>query len=126
MDGAPLPPAAQHLGDGRDQAGVGVGDDQLHPLQPARSQRPQEATPEGFGLGLADVDADHLPASGPMDHVGDHQRLVAHPTRLPDPLHLGVQPQIRIGALKGSLAEHGHLLVQTAAQPTDGVLAHPL
>jgi hypothetical protein len=64
VDGAALPPAAQHLGDGCDQAGVGVGDDQLDSVQPAGAQRPQEATPEGFGLGLADVDADDLPASG--------------------------------------------------------------
>jgi hypothetical protein len=51
---------------------------------------------------------------------------MAHPTRLPDPLHLGVQPQIRVGALKGSLAEYGDLFVQAAAQPADGVLAHRL
>jgi hypothetical protein len=81
MDGAALPPAAQHLGDGRDQAGVGVGHDQLDPVQPTGAQRPQEATPEGFGLGLAHVDADHLPASGRMDPVGDHQGLMADPAR---------------------------------------------
>jgi len=51
---------------------------------------------------------------------------MADPARLPDPLHLGVQPQIRVGALKGSLAEYGDLFVQAAAQPADGVLAHRL
>ena len=108
------------------QAGVGVGDDQLDPVQPAGAQRPQEAPPEALGLGLADVETDDLPAAGRMDAVGDHQRLVADPTRLPDPLHLGVQPQVRIGAGQGPLPEDGDLLVQAAAEPADGVLAHPL
>jgi len=61
-----------------------------------------------------------------MDPVGDHQGLMADPARLPDPLHLGVQPQIRVGALKRSLTEYGDLFVQAAAQPADGVLAHRL
>jgi hypothetical protein len=50
----------------------------------------QRRAPERLGLGLADVQADHLTAAGLMDAVGDHQRLVAHPARLADPLHLGV------------------------------------
>jgi hypothetical protein len=32
MDGAALPPAAEHLADRGLEAGVGVGNDQLHPL----------------------------------------------------------------------------------------------
>ena len=59
-----------------------------------------------------------------MHAVGDHQGLVADPARLPDPLHLGVQPQIRIGAGQWPLTEHADLLVQAAAQPGDLVLAH--
>ena len=58
-----------------------------------------------------------------MHAVGDHQRLVTHPTPLPDPLHLGVQPQIRIGALQGPLTEHPDLLVQPTAQPRHLILA---
>jgi hypothetical protein len=61
-----------------------------------------------------------------MDAVGDHQGLVAHPARLPDPLHLGVQPQIRVGTGQRPLPEDLDLLVQAAAEPADGVLAHPL
>jgi hypothetical protein len=78
---------------------VGVGDHQLHPIQPAGAERPQEAAPERLGLGLPDVQTDHLSPAGLVHAVGDHQRLVAHPTRLADPLHLGVQPQVGIGAL---------------------------
>jgi hypothetical protein len=51
---------------------------------------------------------------------------MADPARLPDPLRLGVQPQLRVGARKGSLAEYGDRFVQAAAQPADGVLAHRL
>jgi hypothetical protein len=50
-----------------------------------------------------------------MHAVGDHQGLVADPARLPDPFHLGVQPQIRIGTGQGPLPEHADLLVQAAA-----------
>jgi hypothetical protein len=115
VDGAALPGAAKDLADGGVEAGVGVGDDQLHPLQPASPQRPQEATPERLGLGLPNVQADNLPAAGLRHAVGDHQGLVADPARLPDPLHLGVQPQIRIGTGQGPLPEHADLLVQAAA-----------
>ena len=58
-----------------------------------------------------------------MDAVGDHQGLVAHPTRLTDPLDLGVQPQVGVGALEWPLAEHLDLGVQPAAQPGDLALA---
>jgi len=58
--------------------------------------------------------------------VGDHQGLVADPTPLADPLHLGVQPQVRVGATQRALPEHGDLLIQAATEPADGVLAHAL
>ena len=58
-----------------------------------------------------------------MDAVGDHQRLVAHPARLAHPFHLGVQPQIRVSALQGPLAEDPDLLIEAAAQPHHLVLA---
>src|SRR4029453_950200 len=39
------------------------------------------------------------------DPVGRHQRLGEPPARLPDPFHLGVQPQVRIPALQRPLPE---------------------
>jgi hypothetical protein len=92
VDGAALPRTAEHLGDGGLEAGVGVGDHQLDPLQAAGAQRPQERPPERLGLGLAHVQADHLPTARLMHAVGEHQGLVAHPAQLADPLHLGIQP----------------------------------
>lgn len=44
----------------KSQAGVGVGDDQLHAGEAAFDKRAQEAAPEGLRLGLADVERDHL------------------------------------------------------------------
>jgi transposase len=87
----------------------------------SRAERPARTPP---GLGLPNVQADDLTAAALMDPVGDHQRLVAHPTRLADPLHLGVQPQVRVAALKRVLPEHPHLLIQAAAQPRHLVLGH--
>ena len=92
VDSAALPGAAEHLGDGGLEAGVGVGDDQLHPLQPASAERAQERPPERLGLGLTNIQADHLTPARLLHAVGDHQRLVAYPTRLADPFDLGVQP----------------------------------
>ena len=57
------------------QPGVGVGDDQLHAGQAALDQAAQEAAPERLGLGLADVEADHLAVAGLVHGVGEHQRL---------------------------------------------------
>ena len=63
--------AAEHLGDRRLQAGVGVGDGQLHAGQAAGDQAAQELAPERLGLGLADVEADHLAPAGLVHAVGD-------------------------------------------------------
>jgi hypothetical protein len=117
MDGAALPGAAQHLGDRGLEAGVGVGDAQPHPLQAPGPQAAEELPPEALGLGLAEVQADDLTAAAVVDAVRDHQRLVPDPTRLTHALDLGVQPQIRVGALQGPLPEHPDLLVQATAQP---------
>jgi hypothetical protein len=124
VDSAALPPAAEHLGDGSMQASMGIGNDQLHPLQPAGSQAAQERPPECFGFGLTDVQADNFAATGLMHAVGDYQGLVPDPARLTNPLHLGVQPQVGIGTGQRPLPEHADLLVKATAQPTDGVLAH--
>ena len=68
---------------------MGVGDAQPDAVQATSPQATQELPPERLGLGLADVQADHLAAAGFVHAVGDHQRLVAHPARLADPLDVG-------------------------------------
>jgi hypothetical protein len=104
---------------------VGVGDHQLHPGQAAADQAAQELPPERLGLGCAHIQADDLPLPAGVHPVGDHQGMVLHPAAGADLLNLGVQPQVRVGALQGPLPERRHLLVQAAAQPRDGVLGHP-
>src|SRR5215217_4315621 len=102
----------------------GVGHAQPDAPEAAGAQRAQELAPERLALGLADVEPEHLAPAGLMHAVRKHQRLLAHAARLPDALDLGVQPQIRVGALQFALAKHAHLLVEAAAEPADLVLAH--
>jgi hypothetical protein len=103
---------------------VGVRDAQPNAGEPAGAQAAEELPPERLGLGLAHVQADNLTAAALVDPVGDHQGLVADPTRLTDPFHLGVQPQVRVAALQRPLPEHRDLLVQPAAQPGHPILGH--
>ncbi len=49
---------------------------------------------------------------------------MTHPARLSDALHLGVQPEVGVGALQGTLAEEAHLLVEPRAEAADGAPAH--
>ncbi len=46
---------------------MSITDGQLHPDQPTLDQAAQELPPERFGLGLADAEADGLPAAGRVD-----------------------------------------------------------
>jgi hypothetical protein len=93
------------------------------PARP-RAQRAQELAPERFGLGFADVEADHFAPSGLVDGVGDHEAFLAHAAALADLFDLAVEPHIGVAALKRSLPEGLDLLVQAAAQPRDLVLAY--
>ncbi len=66
------------------------GDAQAHALESSGAQAAQELAPERFGLGLADVQTEDLTAASLVDAIGQHQRLVADPAGLTDPLDLGV------------------------------------
>ena len=123
VHGAALPGAAEHLGDRALEALMGVGDAELHPGEAAGPQASQELAPEGLGLGLADVDADDLAAPRLVHAVGDDERLVTHAAGLAHALHLGVEPEVGVGALEGALAEEAHLLVEAGAEAADGALA---
>jgi hypothetical protein len=105
------------LGDRGLEALVGVGDHQLHPGQAAADQAAQELPPERLGLGRAHVQAENLALAGLVHAVGDHHRSMLDPPAGADLLHLGIQPQVRVGDLQGPLPEGDHLLIQAAAQP---------
>ena len=103
-----------------------IGDRQPHAGQAALLERAQELDPERARLDLADIQADHLAHAGLVHGVGDHQRLGHHPAVVADLDVLGVQPQVRVGALQRPLAEQLDLLIQRPAQRRDAVLGHPL
>jgi hypothetical protein len=67
VDAAALPGGVEHLGDGRLDALMGVGDDQLDAAQAAPGELAQEGGPEGLGLRRADLHAQHLAPAVAVD-----------------------------------------------------------
>ena len=126
MDRTALPRAAEHPRDRVLQPEMLIGHAQAHPGEAALAQGAQEQHPEGLGLDLTDIQADHLPATGLMDRVRDHQRLRVHMATVADLDDLRVQPQIRMRALQRPLAERLDLIVQRPAHRADAVLAHAM
>ena len=115
VHGAALPGAAEDLGDRGLQAGVRVADGELDADQAALDEAAEEVGPERLGLGLADIDREDLAPAGLMDAVGDHQRLVDHAAAVADLLDLGVQEQVRVGALQRPRPERLDVLVERLA-----------
>jgi hypothetical protein len=84
------------------------------PVRP-RHERPQKLAPERLSLRCADVEADDLPASRLVHGVRDNHALRHHATAISDLLDLGVEEQIGIAALQGTLAKRFDLLVEQTA-----------
>jgi hypothetical protein len=57
--------------EGGDEAGVLIGNHQLHTAEPTRLQRAQELAPEHFFVGVADVAAQDLAGAVGGDAGGD-------------------------------------------------------
>lgn len=72
MDAAALPRCLEDPGDGGLEAGVGIADDQLHPIEPASLQAAQEVHPEGFCLRRPDAQPDDFPAPLGVGGNGDY------------------------------------------------------
>jgi hypothetical protein len=70
-------------------------------------------------FGLADVEADDLPAGRLMNGVRDDHALRHDATAVPDLLDLGVEEEIEIAGRQGALAEGLDLLVEQAADARD-------
>jgi hypothetical protein len=117
VDSAALPWAAEHLRQCRLQSRMGVGDRELHANQAALDQAAQELAPERLGLGLADIQADDLAASGLVHGVRDHHALALHTAAITDLLNLRVDEQIRVAALKRPSPERLDLLVEALTDP---------
>ncbi len=125
VHGAALPATAQDLRARGLQAGVRVADGELDADQAALDQSSEERGPERLGLGLADVDREDLPAAGLMDAVRDHQRLVDHAAAVADLLDLGIEEQVRIGALQRTRPERLHVLIERLTDAADLALGNP-
>jgi hypothetical protein len=126
VHGAALPRAGQDASDRVLEALVVVADGELDAVQAAGAQPAQKLGPERLGLDLAEVDADDLAPTALVDRVGDHQRLGDHAAVIAHLELLGVEPQVRVGALKRPGAERLDLLVQRPAQGRHAVLGHAL
>jgi hypothetical protein len=119
MHPTPLPRRTeQHRGDGLLQPGVGIGDDQLHPTQPASLERAQECRPERAVLGVAHGEPEHLAPAISPDAGGDHYRLRHHAVVHPSLAVGRVQEHVGEGLLgQAAVAERAHLLVEISADP---------
>jgi hypothetical protein len=107
VDTAPLPGGAEHLGDGRLDALVGVADDQLDPAQAAPRQLAQELRPDRLGLGCADLQAQNLATSVGVHADGDDDGHRHDPSAAPDLEVGGVDPQVRPSACRPTLRAGG-------------------
>src|SRR5947209_7493880 len=91
----------------------------------ARDQPARELAPERLGLGLADVEADDLAASGLVDAVGDDHALSDDPAAVFDLLDLGIDEEVGVTALQRPLAKRLDLVVEQARDPADLRAADP-
>jgi hypothetical protein len=101
MRAAALPRGAtEHRVDRVAQARVSVGDDELHALEPARSQPAQEGQPPGAVLGGDDVEAQDLAAAIVVHADGDEARDVHDAAALAALQNERVEPQVREAAAR--------------------------
>lgn len=126
MAGWPL--ILKHAGDGGLQAGMGVGNDELHAVEAARLQPAQKLGPEGLRLGGAGSKPDDLPPPVGVDRDGDYGGDGDDPPALTNLQVGGIQPDIGpftgqrtvqelADALVNVLAEFGHRALGDAAEP---------
>jgi hypothetical protein len=118
MGPASLPAGTrQHRGNRGLQALVGVGDDQLHPVQAAGDQVAQQGGPPGAVLAGDQVDAEHLAAAVGVDASRDHHAHACDAVVVAAAHRKRVQPHIGVGAsVQRPGAEGGHRRVQAGGQ----------
>ena len=106
--------------DGGHQPSVLVRDHQAHAGEPPALQGTQELTPEGLVFGVADLDAQYLPASVLGDAGGDDHGFGGH-------LVVGAHVQVRrvepdvgeAGVVEPAAPEGPDRLVETGADAAD-------
>jgi hypothetical protein len=123
MNAEALPGAAEHLGD-RLLEGSWASETISCMAEAALDQAAEEAAPEGLGLGLAQIERDHL-AVGGLVHVGRARAPWARPGPSRGLLHLCIQPRVLGATLERLVAEGVDLLVEPQADPGDFTLRDP-
>ncbi len=112
--------AGQHRTDRVDEAGVGVGDDELDAGQATGDQGTQEGQPAGAVLGGGDVQAEDLAVAVGVDADRDQRVHVDDAAALADLLGERVDPDERVRAgVQGPVAKGGDLLVQVLGHRAD-------
>ena len=97
MNSTALPSCALENGANRFlEPGVGIGHDQLHPVEPADFQRAKKSLPEPFVLGISDVETEDLPATVGGDSDGDDDRLGDDPV---------IHPRFAVGRVEENIWE---------------------
>ena len=101
-----------------------VGDDELGPGKAAIAQVAEELGPERFGLGVTDVDAEHLSVPVDTESCCDHDCLGHDVAVLADVLVGGIEPDVdeRL-VIQSSGAQHGDIDVDLLADPRHRRLA---
>jgi hypothetical protein len=100
------------------EAEVGVGDDQLHPAQPAGLERAEELGPERAILAVTHGEAEHLAAAVAAHPGGHHHRLGDDPAVDPGLAVGGVHKDVGEAlAGQGAVPERRDLAVQVGADP---------
>jgi hypothetical protein len=102
------------------KAEVGIGDDQLHPSQPAGPQAAEKLGPERAVLAVADGEAEDLTAAVPA-HPGGHDHGLGDDAAVDPGLAVG-RINEHIGerlAGQGAVPERRDLLVQVGTDPGD-------
>ena len=101
---------------------VGVGDDQADTAEATGLEAAQKRGPARPVLD--DIEVEDFPAAVGVDAHGDDHRHVDDAPALAAPLDVGVQPQVGVGAFKGSVAELLNHLVELLGQPGHLALGH--
>ncbi len=119
MDPAPLMPhTVEGACDRGHQAGVLIGDDELHSGQASALQMGEELAPEHLVLAVADIQPEDLPPALAGDPGGDHDRFAGDQPAATDMQVGGIQEHVRVaGGVEPAGPEPTDFLVQTGTDP---------
>ena len=102
----------EDLADGRAEAGVIVGDDELDAVQTAPAQAEQEVLPGRAALAVGHLDGEDLAPSVPVDADRDQHRLAHDHAALAHLLIASLEDEVGKGLFEGARGKSFEALVQ--------------